>query len=182
MDRRGIRSVRSGRSDRFVTNSADETHEVGIQLGRLLRPPIVVLLRGTLGAGKTTLARGIAEGLGMRDVSRVSSPSFALVNIYQGRCTIYHVDLYRLEGSRDLYSTGIDEFLGQDGVTLVEWSERLTFPIESAVLVDIEDAGGDSRVIRVSRPPSARAEMSQTARQDRSSGNGIRSRRRRKQR
>jgi len=118
----------------------------------------------------------------MRDVSRVSSPSFALVNIYQGRCTIYHVDLYRLEGSRDLYSTGIDEFLGQDGVTLVEWSERLTFPIESAVLVDIEDAGGDSRVIRVSRPPSARAEMSQTARQDRSSGNGIRSRRRRKQR
>jgi tRNA A37 threonylcarbamoyladenosine biosynthesis protein TsaE len=64
------------------------------------------------------------------------------------------VDLYRLEGERDLYSTGMDEFFGEDGVTMVEWSERLLFPAEAAVVVEFEDAGGDSRIIRV--VPSAR--------------------------
>ena len=109
----------------------------------------MVLLRGPLGVGKTTLTRGIAEGLGLEDPRRVSSPSFALVNIYRGRCPIYHVDLYRLEGARDLYTTGLDEFLGREGVTVVEWSERLTFPVESAVIVDIEDAGEDSRIFKI---------------------------------
>jgi len=127
------------------TSSPEETHQLGIQLGRSLPIPSVVLLRGPLGVGKTTLTRGIAEGLGIVDPQRVSSPSFALVNIYHGRCPIYHVDLYRLEGTRDLYSTGLDEFMGRDGVTVVEWSERLTFPVESAVTVDIEDAGDDTR-------------------------------------
>lgn len=114
----------------------------------------MVLLRGPLGVGKTTLTRGIAEGLGLEDPLRVSSPSFALVNIYRGRCPIYHVDLYRLEGVRDLYTTGLDEFLGREGVTVVEWSERLAFPVESAVVVNIEDAGDDSRTFKISTSES----------------------------
>jgi len=110
----------------------------------------VVLLRGALGTGKTTLTRGIAEGLGLKDASLVNSPSFTLVNIYHGRCTIYHVDLYRLSGKRDLESVGLDAFMGIEGVTIVEWSERLESVLGATMLVELEDAGGERRLITVS--------------------------------
>ena len=145
----GRRTSNAGRWTSVITGSAEETHRLGIQLGRSLPIPGVVLLRGPLGIGKTTLTRGVAEGLGLEDPLRVSSPSFALVNIYRGRCPIYHVDLYRLEGARDLYTTGLDEFMGREGVTIVEWSERLAFPVDSDMIVDIEDAGGDSRIFKI---------------------------------
>ena len=129
--------------------SCEETHRIGIEIGKTLQVPGVVLLRGTLGAGKTTLARGIAEGLGLTDTDRVCSPSFTLVNIYRGRCPIYHVDLYRLSGARDLYSIGMDDFIGKDGVTIVEWSERLAELFPDALEVEITDAGGDSRLVSI---------------------------------
>lgn len=141
--------ARSRHLAEFMTKSPEETQDLGIRLAQRLSIPSVVLLRGALGTGKTTLARGIALGLGLQDASLVNSPSFALVNIYHGRCPVYHVDLYRLKGERDLYSIGLDEFLGRDGITIVEWSERLLFPAEAAVVVELEDAGGDSRIIRV---------------------------------
>ncbi|MDR0842014.1 MAG: tRNA (adenosine(37)-N6)-threonylcarbamoyltransferase complex ATPase subunit type 1 TsaE, partial [Acidobacteriota bacterium] len=84
------------------STSPEETHRIGMEIARTLPVPGVVLLRGTLGMGKTTLTRGIAEGLGVEDTSCVCSPSFTLVNVYQGRCPIYHLDLYRLGGVRDL--------------------------------------------------------------------------------
>jgi tRNA threonylcarbamoyladenosine biosynthesis protein TsaE len=109
-----------------------------------------VLLRGALGTGKTTLTRGIAQGLGLEDLSLVSSPSFTIVNVYHGRCPIYHVDLYRLEGARDLYSIGLDDFLGTEGVTVVEWSERLSgYCGPDTVQIEIEDAGAERRKIRL---------------------------------
>jgi tRNA threonylcarbamoyladenosine biosynthesis protein TsaE len=129
------------------SSSCEETRRIGIEIGKTLPVPGVVLLRGGLGMGKTTLTRGIAEGLGLSDTGRVCSPSFTLVNIYQGRCPIYHVDLYRLSGARDLYSIGIDDFIGKDGVTVVEWSERLTELFPDAVEIEITDAGGDSRIL-----------------------------------
>jgi tRNA threonylcarbamoyladenosine biosynthesis protein TsaE len=86
----------------------------------------------------------------------VCSPSFTLVNVYQGRCPIYHLDLYRLGGVRDLYSIGIDDFIGREGVTIVEWSERLSEIFPDAVeieIIGIEDAGKgaaeDSRILRI---------------------------------
>lgn len=176
-----LRPSDAGRRTPVITRSAEDTHRLGIQLGRSLPIPSVVLLRGPLGVGKTTLTRGIAEGLGLEDPRRVSSPSFALVNIYRGRCPIYHVDLYRLQGARDLYTTGLDEFLGRQGVTIVEWSERLTFPVESAVIVDIEDAGGDSRIFRISGPDSTEAASASEGNSPvHSSGAGRRSGRRRR--
>jgi len=69
--------------------------------------------------------------------------------VYQGRCPIYHVDLYRLEGVRDLYSIGLDDFLGKEGVTIIEWSERLTFSIPKAIEVEIEDAGDEQRTLHI---------------------------------
>ena len=136
----------------LCSSSPEETHRIGIEIAGRLPVPGVVLLRGTLGMGKTTLTRGIAEGLGLEDTSCVCSPSFTLVNIYQGYCPIYHVDLYRLEGARDLYSIGIDDFIGRDGVTIVEWSERLSELFPDAMEIEITDAGGDSRFLRIALP------------------------------
>jgi tRNA threonylcarbamoyladenosine biosynthesis protein TsaE len=138
------------RISKFLSRSPEETEKIGQDLAVSLPVPGVVLLHGDLGAGKTTLTRGIAQGLGLNDPSLVSSPSFTLVNVYQGACPIYHVDLYRLEGERDLYSIGIEDFMGKDGVTIIEWAERLVFPFKDAVEIKLEDAGDDQRVLLVS--------------------------------
>jgi tRNA threonylcarbamoyladenosine biosynthesis protein TsaE len=135
-----------------ISKSPEETRRIGSELAGLLPIPGVVLLRGALGTGKTTLTRGIAEGLGVDDPSSVNSPSFTLINIYKGVCPIFHVDLYRLEGERDLYSIGLDDFIGKEGITVVEWSEKLSFPASQATEVELEDAGDDLRVLRISSP------------------------------
>jgi tRNA threonylcarbamoyladenosine biosynthesis protein TsaE len=149
------KSRRKRREKGLLSRSPEETERIGREIARSLRVPGVILLRGALGSGKTTLTRGIAVGLGLSDPGRVNSPSFTLVNIYQGACPIYHVDLYRLEGKRDLYSIGIDEFLGTEGVTIVEWSEKLSSRFSGAVEVEIEDAGGDQRMLYVVYPVPA---------------------------
>jgi tRNA threonylcarbamoyladenosine biosynthesis protein TsaE len=138
-----------------ATRSPDETQELGFQLAQELTVPCVVLLIGTLGSGKTTLTRGLARGLGLEDPGLVNSPSFTLVNMYPGRCPIYHVDLYRLEGERDLYSVGLDEFLGKQGVTIIEWGDRLPDPGQASLIVELEDAGEESRIIRIFGPKRA---------------------------
>jgi tRNA threonylcarbamoyladenosine biosynthesis protein TsaE len=138
------------------SESPEETLKIGLDLAGYLTIPGVVLLRGQLGMGKTTLTRGIAQGLGMRDPELVHSPSFSLVNIYHGKCLIYHVDLYRLQGVRDLYSVGLDDFMGNDGITVVEWSERLVGVVNDAVEVAIEDAGEESRIFYIRIPSKYR--------------------------
>jgi tRNA threonylcarbamoyladenosine biosynthesis protein TsaE len=135
-----------------LSRSPEETQRIGAEIGRSLSIPGVVLLRGELGAGKTTLTRGIAQGLGMSDPSLVNSPSFSLVNIYRGICPIYHVDLYRLEGERDLYSVGLDDFLGNEGITVIEWSERLSGEFDQATKIEIKDAGDDRRMLSIRTP------------------------------
>jgi tRNA threonylcarbamoyladenosine biosynthesis protein TsaE len=158
-----MKSQESGRKrhvKKRLSKSPEETHKIGLEIGRSLTIPGVVLLRGDLGAGKTTLTRGIAEGLGLEDTSLVNSPSFTLVNIYHGACPIYHVDLYRLQGARDLYSIGIDDFLGKDGITVVEWSERLSIELDQAVEIEIEDAGDDLRMLHIEAPAKKRKSKS----------------------
>jgi tRNA threonylcarbamoyladenosine biosynthesis protein TsaE len=149
----GARSKRNGVRQRVLSSrSPDETQDLGFQLAQELTVPCVVLLIGTLGSGKTTLTRGLARGLGLEDPGLVNSPSFTLVNTYPGRCPIYHVDLYRLEGDRDLYSVGLDEFLGKQGVTIIEWGDRLPDPGQASLIVELEDAGEESRIIRILGP------------------------------
>jgi tRNA threonylcarbamoyladenosine biosynthesis protein TsaE len=144
------------RAIEILSKSPEETQEIGMKLAHFLPIPGVVLLRGALGTGKTTLTRGIAQGLGLADPGLVNSPSFTLVNIYHGICPIYHVDLYRLQGDRDLYSIGLDDFLGKEGVTVVEWSERLSFAFPNATEIEIEDAGDDRRVLHIVSPAKRR--------------------------
>ena len=102
------------------TNSAAETRELGKRLAELLKAGDVILLEGELGAGKSELARGVARGLGITET--VTSPSFTILNVYEsGRIPLYHFDWYRLESSEELYELGMDEYLGGDGIALVEW-------------------------------------------------------------
>jgi tRNA threonylcarbamoyladenosine biosynthesis protein TsaE len=142
--------------ENVLSRSPEETERIGRELAMSLPVPGVVLLRGALGTGKTTLTRGIAQGLGVEDPGLVNSPSFTLVNIYQGACPIYHVDLYRLHGKRDLHLIGLDDFFGLEGVTVVEWSERLTFPTDMATEIQIEDAGDDLRLLHILSPSPGR--------------------------
>lgn len=109
----------------------------------------MVLLRGELGAGKTTFVRGLARGLGA-DPAAVTSPTFVLLTSYPGRLTLHHADLYRLAGGGDERELGLEELPGPRGVLAVEWAERLSRPPwERAIRVDLEHAGADTRHVRV---------------------------------
>lgn len=105
-----------------VSHSPAQTQRLGARLGELLQPGDVLLLEGTLGAGKTALAQGIAAGLGVP--GPVTSPTFVLIHEHEGRLPLYHVDLYRLSGEADASAIGLEDYLWGEGVTVVEWPER----------------------------------------------------------
>ena len=107
---------------RIISHSPTETIAIGCGLGRLLQPGDVLCLAGGLGAGKTCLARGIAIGLGA-DEARVSSPTFVLAQEYRGRIPMYHLDLYRLKSAEEVEEAGLDEYVGGDGVAVIEWPD-----------------------------------------------------------
>ncbi len=131
------------------TSSPEETEAAGDELGRRLRPGDLVLLRGELGAGKTTFVRGIARGIG--SAALVASPTFQLVRIYPGRLQLAHVDLYRLEQGDDLRDLGLDELLDA-GAVVVEWGDRINKTVGAdAAMISIEHLGGDRRLIRIDR-------------------------------
>ena len=129
------------------TYSAAETRERGKALAALLRAGDVILLEGELGAGKSELARGIARGLGVRET--VTSPSFTILNVYEsGRLPLYHFDWYRLESEEELYELGMDEYLGGDGVALVEWPEQCPDAVpEDCLRIRITADGENTRHI-----------------------------------
>ncbi len=136
---------------RHVSNSEPETFEIGRAIGARLTGPVTILLHGGLGVGKTVLTRGIASGLGVLDSSSVHSPSFTLVNHYPcERGSLVHVDLYRLETIRDLYSIGIEELLAGDSTVIIEWADKLPFEVPGAIIIRIEtDSETDARRIDV---------------------------------
>ena len=140
-----------GMSDVIVSRSEEETLSLGRRIGSRIIPPRVVLLIGDLGSGKTVFARGLCEGLGLRPGTVVHSPTFTLVNEYPSSSgIIYHIDLYRLETLRDLYSIGIEDILSQDAVIVVEWAEKLQFELENSIHVFIAHQKGiGTRVIRI---------------------------------
>jgi tRNA threonylcarbamoyladenosine biosynthesis protein TsaE len=110
----------------FVSNNEQETFDLGVRIGQELRGGEILLLNGSLGAGKTVFVKGIAQALDV-DADDVSSPSFTLVNPYQGRLLLYHIDLYRLdEGATAAHAVDLDELLSdEDAVIIIEWAERM---------------------------------------------------------
>jgi tRNA threonylcarbamoyladenosine biosynthesis protein TsaE len=137
----------------FITRSAEETFELAYSFGEAVNEPLVFLLQGDLGAGKTVFAKGIGAGLDI-DPAGVNSPTFTIVNQLEGRMRLYHLDLYRIEGGADeIYDLGLEEMLNDPaGVVVVEWPERLgDFAIQNAYQVMISDLGGDDRKISITR-------------------------------
>jgi tRNA threonylcarbamoyladenosine biosynthesis protein TsaE len=131
------------------TSSPEETEAAGEEVGRRLRKGDLVLLKGELGAGKTTYVRGIARGCG--SAAPVASPTFQLVRIYPGRLQLGHVDLYRLRQGDDLRDLGLDELLDR-GAVVVEWGDRINKTVGAdAALISIEHISGDRRLIRIER-------------------------------
>ena len=135
----------------MISHSDMETERIGYALGKELRKGDVVSLRGSLGAGKTVLAKGIARALGITE--SIVSPTFTLVQEYDGTMKLYHLDLYRLSGDDEFESMGGEEFLYPDGITLIEWAEKIedmmpddAFRVTVAILEDgsrsIEIEGG----------------------------------------
>lgn len=118
-----------------VTNSSDETIALGKLIGKKLAPGDMLALLGDLGAGKTTFTRGLAEGLGVD--ADVHSPTFVLIHEHYGNVPLYHVDLYRLDGAHEAENIGIDEYIYGNGVTVIEWADRMS-PLLPPERIDIE--------------------------------------------
>jgi tRNA threonylcarbamoyladenosine biosynthesis protein TsaE len=138
----------------YITGSAEETIALGRQLAAELRSARLVMLRGELGAGKTTLAKGIAEGLHAASHEDVTSPTFTLIHEYRGtEVNIFHVDLYRIETQRELDTLGLDELIAEQGnLVLLEWGEKFArFEKERDVEIRIERNGEQERRLTVTR-------------------------------
>lgn len=121
----------------YYSHSPEETEAIGKKLAERLKPGDVIAFEGELGAGKTALTRGIADGLGIRD--RITSPTYTIVNEYlSGRLPLFHFDMYRLSSSEDLFDIGWEDYLERGGVCAVEWSERVPEAMEDPIIVRIE--------------------------------------------
>ena len=133
----------------FTTHSAEETTDLGRKLAASLRPGSVVVLRGELGAGKTTLIKGIAEGFGAAEAGSVTSPTFTLIHEYRGpKVVLYHIDLYRIDTQRELDTLALDDLMAADSILLIEWGDKFErFVRERDVEIAIEHAGEDERRI-----------------------------------
>lgn len=136
-----------GRVEVVASHSEEETFALARKMAAGFAGQEVVLLEGGLGAGKTVFAKGLAAGAGVADTDRVSSPSFTLVNIYEGRHRIFHIDLYRLEREADILDLGWEDYIGR-GVVIVEWAEKLPMAVDG-IRVRIETLGDDERRITI---------------------------------
>lgn len=145
-------------TEKITSTNVERTHALGAQLGRVVRSGDVVALQGDLGAGKTNFVQGLAQGLGITE--DVSSPTFILANEYLGgRLPLYHIDAYRVENAAEAEGFGLDDYLTGDGVTVVEWAERVRAALPHDLLwIEMEYRDETTRALTVSAtgPESAR--------------------------
>jgi tRNA threonylcarbamoyladenosine biosynthesis protein TsaE len=143
--------TRDAISREFVTHSPDETIALGRALAAMLAPPKIVLLRGDLGAGKTTLVKGIAEAFHAASEEDVTSPTFTLVHEYRGpEAVLYHIDLYRVDTPRQLETLGLDDLIAENSILLIEWGEKFArFERERDLEIALERVGETDRRVQV---------------------------------
>lgn len=137
-------------SREFVTHSSEESIARGREIGKQLKPPALILLSGDLGAGKTTLTKGIVSGLGAAHEDEVTSPTFTLVHKYSGAIPVYHVDLYRIGNFHDLETLGLEDVFSEQAIVIVEWPDRLTLRTDWPVTrIHLEHIAEDTRRISI---------------------------------
>ncbi|MEE0886355.1 MAG: tRNA (adenosine(37)-N6)-threonylcarbamoyltransferase complex ATPase subunit type 1 TsaE [Treponema sp.] len=136
----------------FITNSAEETIELGKKIGSLLQKGDIIAMQGTLAAGKTTITKGIAEALDIKDT--ITSPTFCLISEYEGKMPLYHMDVYRLDSAEDFANLGTEDMLYGEGVSIIEWSEKIMeeLPKKTIILKLIPHEDG-SRTITIENWP-----------------------------
>ena len=137
-------------AEEIITHSAEETTNWGREFSKRLKPPVLVLLTGDLGTGKTTLTKGIVSGLGAANEDDVTSPTFTLVHVYGKPAKVYHADLYRIESFHAFETLGMEDMFSTTAVVILEWSER--FPLQSPwpqICVRLEHLGGNARRITI---------------------------------
>lgn len=137
----------------FRTESPEETQNLGEKLGKTLQRGDVIALIGDLGTGKTCLTQGIARGVGLALNEVVSSPSYILINEYNGQIPIYHIDLYRLETAAEIAELGLSEYIEGDGICIIEWAERMADGLpDTCIKINMTWEGENNRSIKMQHP------------------------------
>lgn len=132
----------------FHTTTEDQTIALGEKIGSLLKGGEVLAMRGTLGAGKTTITKGIAKALGIDET--ITSPTFCLISEYSGKMPLYHMDVYRLGGAEDFADLGTDDMIYGEGVCIIEWSEKIMSELpKKTIILKIEPQNDGSRIITI---------------------------------
>jgi tRNA threonylcarbamoyladenosine biosynthesis protein TsaE len=135
---------------KLISNSIEETIDIGSKLAKRLKPGDVVALIGDLGSGKTVLTKGIAKGLGVKDTRYVNSPTFVIIKEYKGKIPLYHFDLYRLNKSSMYDEVGFEEYFYGDGVTVIEWADKITKLLpKKRIEVRLSVAGENKRKVEI---------------------------------
>ena len=132
----------------FTTNSPEETIELGRKIGAKLKKGDIIAMQGTLAAGKTTITKGIAQALEIEDT--ITSPTFCLISEYYGKMPLYHMDVYRLDGGEDFVNLGTDDMLYGDGVSIIEWSEKVMDELpRKTIILKITPQDDGTRIIQL---------------------------------
>ena len=132
----------------FTTHTPEETISLGEKIGNKLKKGDVIAMQGTLAAGKTTITKGIAKALGISDT--ITSPTFCLISEYYGKMPLYHMDVYRLEGGEDFVNLGTDDMIYGDGVSIIEWSEKIMDELpKRTIILRITPHDDGSRTIEI---------------------------------
>ena len=143
----------------YITHSAEETINLGFQIGTKLKKGDVIAMQGTLAAGKTTITKGIAKALQINDT--ITSPTFCLISEYYGKMPLYHMDVYRLEGSEDFINLGTDDMIYGDGISIIEWSEKIMDQLpKKTIILKITPNDDGSRLIEISNWQNDKIEWS----------------------
>ena len=133
---------------KFITKTAEETIELGEKIGKLLKKGDVIAMQGTLAAGKTTITKGISKALGITDT--ITSPTFCLISEYYGKMPLYHMDVYRLDGGEDFVNLGTDDMIYGDGVSIIEWSEKIMSELpKKTIILKLTPQNDGSRLIEI---------------------------------
>ena len=141
-------------SREIETHSPEETIERGREIGAALKPPVLILLSGELGAGKTTLTKGLASGLGAVGEGEVTSPTFTLVHQYGREPRVFHVDLYRVRDFEDLETLGLEDIFSAPAAVIVEWAEKFSFRTGwPTVRIHLDHVSEDTRRISITEEP-----------------------------
>ncbi|MDY2842459.1 MAG: tRNA (adenosine(37)-N6)-threonylcarbamoyltransferase complex ATPase subunit type 1 TsaE [Treponema sp.] len=128
----------------FQTNSAEETIELGKKIGSFLKGGEIFAMQGTLAAGKTTITKGIAQALNVKD--EITSPTFCLISEYEGKIPLYHMDVYRLNGGEDFINLGAEDLIYGKGVSIIEWSEKIMEELpKSTIILKIDPIEGTTQ-------------------------------------